>query len=116
MRQIKFRAWDKSSGQMANFTLSDITDMGTEVFGGTPDVTYWDLDEVEIMQFTGLLDKNGKDIYEGDIITDANGSKWEIKFGDGNFGCFYPNGEWHKPTKDFREVIGSIYQNPELLK
>lgn len=69
-------------------------------------------DNYVVMQFTGLHDKNGKEIYEGDIIkwgVHVGAVKWInscIVFGDG-FGLF--------PCNLTSEIIGNIYENPELL-
>lgn len=69
-------------------------------------------------QFTGLKDKNGKEIYEGDIIR-VNGRNMEVFFKDGYFGW----GQEHDGKYSFDpfdgeevEVIGNIYENPELIK
>jgi len=82
-------------------------------------------------QYTGLQDKNEKDIYEGDILTDGS-RKWEVKWRNApvGFGLFM----FEKPKKKFDgrlgrfttslmdyqcdklEVIGNIYENPELLR
>jgi len=111
MREIKFRAWDGESIISPNdFWLS--ADGHSAVFGrsGTIEYSNW-----ELMQFTGLLDKNGKEIYEGDIV---KGTGEHI----GQSNVFYGYGVWQPFSylgtycgNDF-EVIGNIYENPELLE
>jgi len=112
-REIKFRYWNEYNKEM------DYTEMfrkpwqkGLEDFfeyiGDTP--------LNKIMQYTGEIDKNGKEIYEGDIISGLNGfgntDKTNIEFHDGGF--------WPLCADEFEwddiEVIGNIYENPELLK
>lgn len=75
-----------------------------------------------IMQFTGLKDKNGKEIYEGDIIaTKQRDVKFEVVMGwsddYGTWGwCFKSRGkQWAADKAKGLEVIGNIYENPELL-
>lgn len=149
MREIKFRAWDKEEKKM------------TEIFeiGGNNSICYRDIEDVymcgkddlgclefEIMQYTGLKDKNGKEIYERDIIKNnryecLSEVIWKqteackagiVKgvFGEDNdldgfiseIGGFKFSGigKYKDKTKahyigEF-EIIGNIYENPELIK
>jgi uncharacterized phage protein (TIGR01671 family) len=83
-------------------------------------------DGLELMQFTGLLDKNGKEIYEGDIVSSIfiNGDEYEksvVIFKDGTFGlCLQYGKHMYEPClyeadDRFLEVIGNIYENKLLL-
>jgi uncharacterized phage protein (TIGR01671 family) len=117
-REIKFRAWVPSEKQMRRLGEWTFEFVGTE---GALQMMNDDDSSVHpippgtvLMQFTGLKDKNGKDIYEGDIvrmsggtITEASFDEWAAKFSLGG-------GTGIVPEKD--EVIGNIYENPELLK
>lgn len=76
-----------------------------------------------LMQFTGLHDKNGVPIYEGDILGYWGQAKWPIKWFDGSarFGFYYLDNpeipQFFVNPKEVRkkQVIGNIYENPELL-
>ena len=83
----------------------------------------------KLMQFTGLKDKNGKEIYEGDIVNfgqkrkDGSMRNYEVKWHLDRFGMQNPRSSdylWFdnyskRPRNDELEVIGNIYENPELL-
>jgi hypothetical protein len=71
-------------------------------------------DDLVLMQFTGLKDKSGRDIYEGDILKDGRGDRRVIEWVEHGFWTRYPNGQCYLPYQ--REIIGSIYENPDLLK
>ncbi|PFS53515.1 hypothetical protein COK41_29055 [Bacillus cereus] len=117
MREIKFRAWDKVYKHFHEGDL--IRDYNIGEFIDNP--------EYEVTQYTGLNDKNGKEIYEGDILSRHDGGihfqeeslaehvvKWgefgwvPFNIGIGKSRCVY--GE----IFDFI-VIGNIYENPEFL-
>ncbi len=131
-REIKFRGWSKPENKMVQvleirfwkeevMTILIKEDTSSEKVRGKNDV--------EIMQFTGLKDKNGKEIYAGDIvhhrfyneyfevICNEKNASFSAKYIPGN--GRYSGGIIDKIFAiDFEEyeVIGNIYQNPELLK
>lgn len=140
MREIKFRAWNKKNQRMSYWgnDFDYITRRHTGEIeliyanaGGDPQ-TY--IDDFELMQFTGLLDKNGKEIYEHDLLyfkgqkvfcfyddtraifSWAMVSEYDLwKLGHSPVGVFGID-ELSRENNDELEVIGNIYENPELLK
>jgi len=122
---IKFRAWNGYRKIMADY-VSAIQNGDTQ---GTPSSVNvivdgknetWDIknDDVELLQFTGLKDANGKEIYEGDILENRK-YRSIVKFANGKFladvvgtiSTFDLIGETHGS-----KVIGNVHENPELLK
>lgn len=108
-REIKFRAFHKATSEWQEWTLGDLWDVGM------PPNTNEYFEFFEIMQYTGITDKNGQEIYEGDIL------KWDPK----EWGSEYSEVvEWdfellnarQNDWPQFCEVIGNIHENPELLK
>ena len=108
MREIKFRAWNKEKEEMIYFGLFD-TDEGYHIQTQTM------LEELPIMQYTGLKDKNRKEIYEGDIVMDTELGNYKmvvdevwvankiIEINDGN------------NATGAIVIIGNIYESPEVL-
>ena len=123
MREIKFRAWDKESEQMIP---NDFVNKEASAFVVYNEIAQeWISDEKDfiLMQFTGLLDKNSKEIYEGDIVQyfDTAFAPREIFSIDFVNGMFYlKSAEDEEYNSDMNtaplEVIGNIYENKNLLK
>ena len=114
MREIKFRAWDKHNKRMAMRTEWKpvwIRDDKNDVY--TLEAR---ADEYELMQYTGLKDKNKKEAYEMDIIKFADGKTNEIVWRDGGFTLRFSILSCLSELTEDWEVIGNIYENPELLK
>lgn len=128
MREIKFRVWDKETKRL--FVLGD----GHDTFMFLPSgASYYNLqngsggDDYDLMQFTGLNDKTGKEIFEGDICTgmfypgkSSSQLTYSVEFLDGGFQFINihdsTDGHWFSEfLHDSIEVIGNIYETPELL-
>lgn len=117
MREIKFRAYNKITAEMKyNIPLSVSGDYGLDdVFRliGSEE------NKVSLMQYTGFKDKNGKEIYEGDIV-EYYDRDWKVMY-DMEFGGYmlvrpgdsYENFQYDANQR--MEVIGNIYENPELI-
>ena len=121
MRKIKFRAWDSKTGVM--FTPDAIMNDGTArpvlKLSKKRGMAYKDC---PVMQFTGLLDKNGKEIYEGDILEFPSGERRKVLW-QATLACFQHEaldysrwGQLDEMMATKCEIIGNVYENPELLQ
>ncbi len=125
MREIKFRAWDNENKQMLEVQELDYEDSydGQPMIRTTKYNDYFDTEDMLLMQYTGLHDKNGKEIYEGDIVKVRKYSSFETEVVKFDKGCFYAGMHYGSSTRTtlkliqpkMTEVIGNIYENKELL-
>jgi uncharacterized phage protein (TIGR01671 family) len=151
MREFKFRAWDSERKEMVygeeieessqpyieeGEHVCDTTRYFTGLSYGKLFVAYYkengDWDECNLMQFSALYDKNGKEIYEKDIVkiwmegneflnSDGFSFTAQINY---HGGAFWFDGishmitdcNWHHYNASDREIIGNIYENPELIE
>lgn len=109
-REIKIRAWDNCAEKMIIAGFDDgytfiKSECGFDVYGYDGEEIHY----LELMEYTGLKDKNGVEIYEGDIVYIAGHGDTIIEF---------PFIELYEASyeNDIGSIIGNIYENPELLK
>lgn len=117
-REIKFRAWSEHQYKMINF--NDLVDQ---------EWNFQDIDRInyggsfsKLMQYTGRKDKNGKEIYEGDVI-EKHFEKYEVLFHNCEW-VFTKLNDYYKEqfyklnffdNENF-EIVGNIFENPEFIK
>ena len=114
MREIRFRAWNATMHKMID--LQKITPLATDLAGLFIPFS----DDIFLMQFTGLHDKNGREIYEGDILQTAENGTCQVVYnkelvafalkGLEHWDCYFG-----RTPSSFFKVTGNIYENPELL-
>lgn len=153
MREIKFRAWFKDTGEMKEVAMNNVYKGNTSYLHLSP-MPFSDYRAVDLMQYTGLKDKNGREIYLGDIAKrefEIWSRQWEGSL-EGNdlapydeFVCagyfigvvsqtpqglyvlnqcnkFDEDGNFIQKRSNIKlfshrcEIIGNIYENPELLE
>jgi len=142
VRDIKFRAWDDSKRMMCRVLMvwpGDGDNYGLQFYDGLGGITLSTTaakEGVALMQYTGLKDKNGREIYESDIVrfveNDGEVSVGEVRMGKKNAAWSfylphvatgvtipmlnYIHGMLSLVSEYDFEVIGNIHENPELLK
>ncbi|HAB7828317.1 TPA_asm: hypothetical protein GYP66_10625 [Listeria monocytogenes] len=124
MRAIGFRAFVKRKKKMLPVTdlcFNEIEAVGVSGCGNakcTLCVDWYSFDDVLLMQYTGLKDKNGKKIFEGDVGWDEHNECYGVvKFEEGKFLYVWENiAEDLWEVADDIEICGNIHENPELLE
>lgn len=123
----KYRAWRKTRKEMGKVVwilFNDDGNVDTILFSGRDFDTKVQIGEIELMQSTGLFDKNGKEVFVGDIIKCTRGCLHEVYI-EKEYGGTYIGGMPAIYLKGIREgyawtgdevIIGNVYQNPELLE
>ena len=129
MKLPKYRAWSKTEKTMSDVIRIDFLNEEVDAFSFEENET----EKVEFMSSTGLFDKNGTEIFEGDILKGENGNLAIYRhptlgfytIDSSNFECFFADGvnvgvkEFNENLKyisEGLEVIGNVYENPELLE
>lgn len=118
-RPIKFRAWHKKEPEEVFAMGEPFSPLTTEFLQSCGPSSSWGV-ETKFMQFTGLHDKNGKEVYEGDWVADMHGSMGVIEYVEKDMAFkvatskYDTEGGWTHPiygfSSDSLEVIGNIYE------
>jgi uncharacterized phage protein (TIGR01671 family) len=120
MIEVRYRAWHKYAKlmkdvQSINFSGEWIT---VEEYGEDLKVNCWPFHYIELLQYSGARDKNGGMIYNGDIIK-TNKNFYQVKFENSSY-LLFPKETYFIYLSGFSshqvEIVGNIYENPELLK
>lgn len=121
MREIKFRAWDGEK-------MVEVAELHLNTKELLVDDEEWlSMQDSPLMQYTGLHDKDGRELYEGDIVEayihgDAHGDLYEVTFDGGAFDfklLHTPNAKHPYAAYDYPpecKLLGNIYENPELME
>ena len=121
MRKFKFRAWFKNEGEMKNVAMNNVYE-GNKTYLHLSPMPMSDYKAIELMQCTGLFDKNGREIYEGDLLFHKVQGLRKVEYGSIESWACYALVNVHNGMisnlcdSEIYEVVGNIYENQELLE
>ena len=127
MREIKFRAWVKDRKAIFEVILIDYVSKKVtyivERTGHLLNIRHDKFNDIELMQYTGIKDKDNKEIYEGDILFESFGERYyKVVFENGSFRAEF-KGDFEEYSFDLIdvvaqscEVIGNIHENSKLME
>lgn len=111
-REIKFRVWDKKSKKL-HYDITGFEFGVKEMTGVFIDGDFYNKENIELMQYTGLKDKNGVEIYEGDILEDILEDRATVEWSDEDamFILISDNvqTDFSKESSKWWKVVGNIY-------
>lgn len=122
MREIKFRAWDRLEKKMVYIDPLRLNSWDGQIDSGWYEdengshALWQEFNEGRVMQYTGLKDRDGNEIYEGDYMNDG---LFRVRVDwNGDIASFVCGDQplWHFTEEGRYEVEGNIHENPELLK
>lgn len=117
----KFRAWFKQGSKMVNVATIDFLEKEVKSHANV----MYSFDEIELMQSTGLVDENGEEIFEGDVLLTYDDELAKVYWDDALAGWFvdflYEIAELSEvadiqSSRSICNIIGNIYENPEFLE